>query len=77
MNCESLVAVVFPDELTFIGYEAFQDCSSLVSLTLPYKVRRVSDNAFLNCKNLNYLLVPETCIVRYKTLPTSCRLFFY
>ena len=45
MNCESLVAVVFPDELTFIGYEAFQDCSSLVSLTLPYKVRRVSDNA--------------------------------
>ncbi len=44
--------VTIPDNVTSIGYGAFEGCSGLMSLTIPESVTSIEDWAFEGCNNL-------------------------
>lgn len=52
-NCESLINVQLPEELTEICNNAFANCKSLVSVKLPEELTEIGNNAFYNCRSLN------------------------
>ena len=58
----SLVRLVLPDKLKFIGESAFNGCSNIVgSLVIPEGVTEISNSAFYGCKSLTgSLSLPST-----------------
>ncbi len=44
--------IKLPDELTFIGGEAFMNCPLLQEITIPYKVTELRGGTFRGCRSL-------------------------
>jgi len=56
---ESIIKVIIPDSVTFIGDWAFS-CTSLTSINIPDSVIRIGDMAFLGCANLTSINIPDS-----------------
>ena len=52
--------VIIPDNVTDIGYSAFENCTGLTSITIPDSVTRIGDFAFNKCTGLTSITVPES-----------------
>ena len=71
-NCRNLKKVVLPDDITFIGYAAFNDCYAMEDVNIPAKVETIDQYAFYNNK------VRTTPIVLPATLKSiGYRAFMY
>lgn len=51
--------VIIPNEIEFIGSEAFKDCKFLRYINLPSRVCRISDYAFKGCLQLKEINIPN------------------
>ena len=51
-GCTSLVAVMFPNCLRYIGSWAFTDCTNLVAVDLPASLKTIGGFAFEDCTSL-------------------------
>ena len=61
-------SVLFPEGLTYIGYEALRECKNLSgSLNLPNSVEYIGERAFYSCSLSGYLHLPDNLetIVNY------------
>ena len=52
--------IIFSDELTTIGKEAFYECSGLTSVTIPNSVTTIGDYAFYDCSSLTSITIPNS-----------------
>ena len=48
----SLKEVIFPQSLTSIRHNAFENCTGLTSITLPQNVNKIGPSAFAGCSNI-------------------------
>jgi len=51
-NCDKLVDIKIPNNVTIIGQYAFSSCSGFTSITIPSSVTRIESNAFQGCNGL-------------------------
>ena len=58
-DCELLVDVALPDNLTSIGEDTFSGCSSLTSIDIPDGVTSIGEYAFVNCSSLTSIDFPD------------------
>ena len=56
----TLERIRFVDDVTEIGYCAFQNCWSLESITIPKSVTSIGEEAFINCIALTSVEIPES-----------------
>ena len=56
-DCNNLVEVILPDELTEIGDYAFSGCESLERIVIPDNVTQIFDSAFIDCYNLTSVTI--------------------
>ena len=56
---ESILQVIFPDDLTSIGSQAFFNCKSLTRIELPDSVTRIGSYAFQGCSSLASIRIPD------------------
>ena len=49
INCRSLSSLTLHDQITKIGYDAFNDCYQLTSLQMPKSLKELDDYAFADC----------------------------
>lgn len=77
-NCNSLISVTIPNNISSIGSFAFMGCESLMNITvsecttnipLSESSKGIEAEAFSNCKNLTNVTIPE------KVLNIGCRAF--
>ena len=54
----SVTSVVFPEGVTHIGINTFQQCSNLTNVTIPSSVVSIASNAFQDCSNLTSVSIP-------------------
>lgn len=54
-----LVAVTFPETLTYIGDYTFKNCVNLESINLPESLTFIGINAFENCASLKEVTIPS------------------
>ena len=54
--------VSVPENLRFIGSEAFAKNEQITKVTLPKGIQSIGENAFKECSNLVSCNIPETCI---------------
>ncbi len=52
-------AVVIPENVTEIGYEAFKDCITLQEVSFPSRLRSIDYGAFMGCVNLKKVDLPD------------------
>ena len=58
---KSLVDVIMHDDLTYIGYGAFNACTGLTSIKLPRNLVAISTQGFAYCSGLNKtIIMPES-----------------
>ena len=50
--------ITIPEDVTGIGYMAFEFCQSLVSVTIPNSVTSIGDRAFEFCNHLTSITIP-------------------
>lgn len=56
----AIKSVVFSDQLTEIGSNAFKSCKAIVSIKLPEGLLTMGDYAFSNCSSLSSVTIPST-----------------
>lgn len=61
-NCTILSSVVIPDNVTEIGYDAFNGCS-FTSINIPKSMATIGEEAFKDCSNLISIIIPESVAV--------------
>ena len=49
-----------PDEVTSIGYTAFEECTGLTSIYIPDGVTSIGDYAFESCTGLESITIPDS-----------------
>ena len=49
-----------PEDVTSIGYAAFENCSSLKSINLPNSIVSIGKAAFDKCSSLTSITIPES-----------------
>lgn len=54
--------VIIPDNITYIGEQAFKNCIGLTTIKLHSHIISINDNAFENCKNIKTITIPESVI---------------
>lgn len=54
--------IVFPEEVTSIGRNAFSDCFSLSDIEIPAGIKSVEDYLFAGCAALTHITIPESVI---------------
>ncbi len=59
MVCTSLKIVHLPNEVGFIGSQAFQGCSSLENITMP-NITYIAEGTFEGCSSLRELVFPSS-----------------
>ena len=61
-NCTILSSVVIPDNVTEIGYDAFNG-SGFTSINIPKSMATIGEEAFKGCSNLIPIIIPESVAV--------------
>ena len=51
--------ITFDNDVTVIGYQAFEGCSSLKSIKIPNSVTAIGDEAFRECASLEEITIPN------------------
>ena len=51
-DCEDLVSINIPNNITTIGIGAFDGCVNLKHIIIPDSVTEIEDQAFSGCENL-------------------------
>lgn len=59
----SLVSVIFPDTVTFIGKGAFKGCENLEEVVMPPSIVRIEENTFRYCGKLKNVTMPGVSYV--------------
>ncbi len=59
MECESLIDIIIPENVTCIGQHAFQRCVNLKSINLPESVTEIKNSAFSFCTSLANVKLPN------------------
>jgi hypothetical protein len=67
-GCTSLISIVLPDNLEYIGDWVFWHCSSLTSITIPNSVTNIGREVFKGCSSLTSPLYNAHC---FAYMPTS------
>ncbi|MBR4200049.1 MAG: leucine-rich repeat protein [Oscillospiraceae bacterium] len=57
-NSDSITTVVFDDDITYIGTNAFCDCPGLINLTLPASITEIPSGTFYRCSALKEVELP-------------------
>ncbi len=73
-NCEYLVTVNFPSDITSIGRSAFYNCKSLVGLKIPETVTSFGSSAFANSSIGGNIMIPSGVTVLPDSLFAGCTL---
>ncbi len=60
MDCTALEKVILPEEVTYIGENAFWGCTSLKEINLPEGVIGIGSRAFSDCESLKSINLPES-----------------
>ena len=55
---DRLTSVTLPEELQYIGADAFISCTELVSVTLPGSLLEIGESAFAECTSLTQIAFP-------------------
>lgn len=55
-------SVIIPDDIEYIGNQAFVYCTSLKAPKIPYSCRTIGYDAFLACNSIDSLIIPEGVI---------------
>lgn len=55
----AITAVIMPNSLKNIRWNAFSDCTSLEEAAIPAGVKNIGWNAFYNCKALKEIVIPD------------------
>lgn len=74
-ECGFVCELKFPDKLTYLGDNAFQNCTGLYgNLVLPHNLQYLGESAFEQCKNLSEnISIPQTLTeIKYRTF-AYCR----
>ena len=68
-NCTLITEIIIGEEVTSIGYQAFENCNSLKKLEIPPNITDVYlERLFINCWSLEQINVPFTNSVTLKKL---------
>lgn len=59
INCDWLVKVVIPRNVTAIGFQSFKDCTSLTEVVLHDGIVSIGQSAFEGCTALKSVTVPK------------------
>lgn len=62
-ECNDLVSVAIPQNITYIGNYAFADCKNLKNMTMPDNVIFIGDGAFGGCGGFTNLILPNSVAV--------------
>jgi hypothetical protein len=73
VNCEKLVSITIPKDLTVIQAYTFNGCSSLESIVVPDKVTEIATGAFSNCTRLESITIPEGVTKIQSSVFSNCR----
>lgn len=66
-------AVIFPDSVTTIGWNAFLDCYNLTTITIPNSVTEIGWHAFENAVALTSINIPDGVRVISYSVFKKCR----
>ena len=58
-NCNALISIIVPKNITSIGNYAFYGCTFLKGIVIPDQVTKIGSYAFYNCTNLEFVTVSE------------------
>ena len=61
-NCSTLISIVIPEGVTYVGRSAFKDCVKLKSVTIPDSVTEINEDAFYGCYLLNHVRMSSNLI---------------
>ena len=70
VNGEEITDLVIPDDVTYIGGNAFRCCMNLTSVTIGDHVRSIGLGAFMECSNITSIIIGED-------VTSIARLVFY
>ena len=59
-ECESLLSVIIPNNITAICDSAFASCKNLSSITIRDGVERIDESAFSYCSSLKTITIPSS-----------------
>ena len=59
-NCENLIKIEIPSNVTSIGNFAFSWCSNLTQIEIPESVTEIGSHAFFNCSILTQISIPNS-----------------
>lgn len=55
-----MTSITIPDNVTDIGYYAFEYCSSLTNITIPDSVTFIGNGTFSGCSGLTSVTIPDS-----------------
>ncbi len=61
-ECDNIVSVIIPDNLTIISDGAFYGCHNLNSVIIPKSITSIGENAFRICDSLINITIPDSVI---------------
>ena len=59
-GCTSLISIVLPDNLEYIGDMVFSGCSALQAINIPNNVTTIGSEAFNGCSSLTSITIPNS-----------------
>ena len=71
-ECDQLMSIKLPDNITEIGDFAFTRCYQLKIINLPKNLKRIGEYAFLSCSQIEELSLPSTLTDISKYAFTGC-----
>ena len=71
-ECDQLMSIKLPDNITEIGDFAFTRCYQLKIINLPKNLKRIGEYAFLSCSQIEELSLPSTLTEISKYAFTGC-----
>lgn len=72
-ECVRLESVDIPQNVTFIGNNAFYDCRSITSIVIPDKIESINKSTFDNCRGLLSVTIPNSVTSIGKQAFYNCR----